>query len=233
MVRRAIFKMCTHISTVMGSAAFATALVFVEPPVAYAGSASGGGPMSSETKTGTRTNFRESIYSRSFDRPTTNSPRSDFQELVVEEKANIVVVQGATSSALREFSASVALSNGCVTAPLPEVSVTEADPNIPDEYNRFLGVWKGLWGDTLCSRLAITAVNAEGHVVGFYAWAPSFNSSGGHAGIEARIEDGVIRFGETADFEFTIDKPREGALSGTRTSRTSQGTTFSIVMTRN
>ncbi|MCF8467794.1 MAG: hypothetical protein K9G33_10370 [Sneathiella sp.] len=102
----------------------------------------------------------------------------------------------------------------CTSAPLPEFEIMPPPANTPEDIARFSGEWKGKWGGSLCSRLAIVEVSPDGTATGYYAWGKTNNFDAGFSEIESKIADGELKFGSRRKFTFNFENGSNDVLSG-------------------
>ena len=109
--------------------------------------------------------------------------------------------------------------------PLPNVTIAAPASDVPEQFAAFSGVWKGKWGNWLCSRLAFEEVAKDGAVKVIYSWGKVPGSQPGYERYGSTIKDGKIKFGTYAKFTFEMNS--NGDLVGERRWRTQRD---SVVM---
>lgn len=123
--------------------------------------------------------------------------------------APVLIVGLALSSALAPAHAQEKCDD-----PLPAVNIISPTADVPAEIAQFSGLWKGKWGGSLCSSLAVEMVHKDGIAEVVYSWGKGRNFKAGYYTPSGKISDGTLRFGDRAKFTFWITD--NGDLGGKR-----------------
>ncbi|WP_373084216.1 hypothetical protein [Sneathiella sp.] len=102
----------------------------------------------------------------------------------------------------------------CTNAQLPDIKIVSPSANTPKDIARFSGDWRGKWGGSLCSRLAIVEVSSDGTAKGYYAWGKTNDYDAGFSEIEAQIVGDELKFGKKLYFTFNFEKGADDVLLG-------------------
>ncbi len=68
------------------------------------------------------------------------------------------------------FGTPIASAQEC-DAVLPTYEIATPKQDVPEAYERFLGLWgNGKWDDKLCHKLVVESVDMDGNVSAIYSW---------------------------------------------------------------
>ncbi len=140
--------------------------------------------------------------------------------------ASAMLFSTAAIVGLNSTAVSAATNSSC-NNPLPVEFSIQKETDAPKEAGSFLGHWQGRWNGNLCSSLIVLSVNKDGKAQVLYSWAAGSNFKGGYEEFETRIKDGVLKFGRTAKFEFSLTK--KGNMKGVRRK---SGSSSSVIMAK-
>lgn len=102
---------------------------------------------------------------------------------------------------------------------LPTIRLTVPNSDVPRQYAKFAGIWRGKWGGKLCSAFVVVSVEKDGEILYIYSWANGVDHDGskfdgGHSVGTAKILNRAISFGSFNVFTFRMNEG--GDLVGVR-----------------
>lgn len=78
-----------------------------------------------------------------------------------------------------------------------DLTIEPAGTNVPEQYQRFLGVWSGTWNGGSCGTFVVTKVAADGAAAAIYSWDPGLGHNDENPmSVRGRIDgDGELSIG--------------------------------------